>query len=107
LPSVAGLVFCFAKVRYRGLRKNAHRPIFTCALAKLFIARRHLLRCDVAQSVRLGHQWLGTPKTSHQNGAANPTLSLAAAMSMADIRSHSLFRPSLGFAVAQTRSLSA
>ena len=41
-------VFGFAKVRYRGLRKNAHRLIVTCALANLFIARRHLLRYDVA-----------------------------------------------------------
>jgi transposase, IS5 family len=37
-------VFGFAKVRYRGLKKNAHRLIVTCALANLFMARRHLLR---------------------------------------------------------------
>ena len=41
-------VFGFAKVRYRGLRKNAHRLRVACALANLFIARRHLLRCHVA-----------------------------------------------------------
>jgi IS5 family transposase len=41
-------VFGFAKVRYRGLRKNAHRLVVICALTNLFIARRHLLRCDVA-----------------------------------------------------------
>jgi IS5 family transposase len=34
-------VFSFAKVRYRGLKKNAHRLIVTCALANLFMARRH------------------------------------------------------------------
>ena len=47
-------VFGFAKslplartgVRYRGLHKNAHRLIVTCALANLFMARRHLLRCQ-------------------------------------------------------------
>ena len=39
-------VFGFAKVRYRGLNKNAHRLLVTCALANLFIARRHLLRCQ-------------------------------------------------------------
>jgi IS5 family transposase len=38
-------VFGFAKVRYRGLRKNAHRLLVTCALANLFIVRQHLLRC--------------------------------------------------------------
>src|SRR5262245_27704740 len=38
-------VFGFVKVRYRGLAKNAHRLVVTCALANLFIARRHLLRC--------------------------------------------------------------
>ena len=38
-------VFGFAKVRYRGLKKNAHRLLVTCALANLFMARRHLLRC--------------------------------------------------------------
>jgi IS5 family transposase len=37
-------VFGFAKVRYRGLKKNTHRLLITCALANLFIARRHLLR---------------------------------------------------------------
>jgi hypothetical protein len=30
-------------VRYRGLKKNAHRLLVICALANLFIARRHLL----------------------------------------------------------------
>jgi len=34
----------FAKVRYRGLAKNTHRLVVTCALANLFMARRHLLR---------------------------------------------------------------
>ncbi|MGH8351884.1 MAG: IS5 family transposase [Pseudomonas sp.] len=37
-------VFGFTKVRYRGLAKNAHRLFVTCALANLFMARRHLLR---------------------------------------------------------------
>jgi len=41
-------VFGFTKVRYRGLAKNAHRLIVTCALANLFMARRHLLRCREA-----------------------------------------------------------
>src|SRR6516164_9873674 len=38
----------FAKLRYRGLKKNTHRLLVTCALANLFIARRHLLRCQRA-----------------------------------------------------------
>jgi len=37
-------VFGFAKVRYRGLVKNAHRLFVTCALANLFTVRRSLLR---------------------------------------------------------------
>jgi transposase, IS5 family len=41
-------VFGFAKVRYRGLKKNAHRLIVTCALANLFIARHQLLRWQKA-----------------------------------------------------------
>src|SRR5215468_1641755 len=41
-------VFGFAKVRYRGLNKNLHRLLVTCALANLFIARRHLLCCQPA-----------------------------------------------------------
>jgi IS5 family transposase len=41
-------VFGFAKVRYRGLNKNAHRLIVACALANLFTARRYLLRCQGA-----------------------------------------------------------
>jgi transposase, IS5 family len=36
------------KVRYRGLKKNAHRLVATCALANLFIIRRQLLRFLVA-----------------------------------------------------------
>jgi transposase, IS5 family len=40
-------VFGFAKVRYRGLKKNTNRLLVTCALANLFMARRHLLRCAV------------------------------------------------------------
>ena len=39
-------VFGFAKVRYRGLNKNLHRLLVTCALANLFVARRDLLRCQ-------------------------------------------------------------
>ena len=41
-------VFGFVKVRYRGLAKPTYRLIVSCALANLFIARRHLLRGDVA-----------------------------------------------------------
>ena len=41
-------VFGFAKVRYRGLKKNLHRLLVTCALANLFMVRRHLLRCQGA-----------------------------------------------------------
>ena len=41
-------IFGFTKVRYRGLKKNAHRLLVTCALANLFMARRHLLRCQEA-----------------------------------------------------------
>jgi len=37
-------VFGFAKVRYRGIAKNANRLFVTCALANLFIARHHLGR---------------------------------------------------------------
>jgi IS5 family transposase len=41
-------VFGFAKVRYRGLKKNEHRLVVACALANLFMARRQLLRCKEA-----------------------------------------------------------
>jgi transposase, IS5 family len=41
-------VFGFAKVRYRGLNKNAHRLVVTCALANLFIVRRQLLQYQKA-----------------------------------------------------------
>jgi IS5 family transposase len=37
-------IFGFAKVRYRGLDKNATRLFVTCALANLYMARQHLLR---------------------------------------------------------------
>ncbi|MGH6823359.1 MAG: IS5 family transposase [Methylocella sp.] len=38
----------FARVRYRGLDNNAHRLFVTCALANLYMARRHLLRAQTA-----------------------------------------------------------
>jgi IS5 family transposase len=41
-------VFGFVKVCYRGLRKNANRLFVACALANLFLARRHLLRLQGA-----------------------------------------------------------
>jgi IS5 family transposase len=41
-------LFGFAKVRYRGLEKNAQRLFVTCALANLFMARRYLLRRQAA-----------------------------------------------------------
>ena len=41
-------VFGFAKVRYRGLKKNTHRLLVTCALANLFMVRRQLLGCQSA-----------------------------------------------------------
>ena len=42
-------VFGFAKVRYRGLEKNAHRLFVTCALANRFMVRHRLLRSHEAQ----------------------------------------------------------
>ena len=44
-------VFGFAKVRYRGLEKNAHRLFVTCALTNLFMVRHRLLRSQGAQCV--------------------------------------------------------
>ena len=41
-------IFGFAKVRYRGLAKNANRFFVTCALANLFVARRQLMRLQGA-----------------------------------------------------------
>ena len=35
-------VFGFARVRHRGLEKNAHRLSVTCGLANLFILRHRL-----------------------------------------------------------------
>ena len=37
-------IFGFAKTRYKGLEKNAHRLFVTCALANLYMVRRRLLR---------------------------------------------------------------
>jgi len=41
---VMKLKFGFVKVRYRGLKKNAHRLFATCALVNLFMVRKKLLR---------------------------------------------------------------
>ena len=37
-------IFGFAKTRYKGLEKNAHRLFVTCELAHLYMVRRQLLR---------------------------------------------------------------
>ncbi len=37
-------IFGFAKTRYRGLEKNAHRLFVTCALANLYLVRRRLMQ---------------------------------------------------------------
>ena len=42
------LQFGFVKVRYRGLKKNAHRLFVTCALVNLFVSRKRLLLAAVA-----------------------------------------------------------
>ena len=41
-------VFGFTKVCYRGLAKNRHRLVVACALANLFMARKHVLRLQGA-----------------------------------------------------------
>jgi len=41
-------IFGFAKVRYRGLKKNTNRVFTTCALVNLYMARRPLLRMQPA-----------------------------------------------------------
>lgn len=41
-------IFGFAKVRYRGMMKNANRFFVTCALANLFMVRRNLMRIQGA-----------------------------------------------------------
>jgi IS5 family transposase len=41
-------IFGFAKVRYRGMMKNANRFFVTCALANLFMVRRDLMRIQGA-----------------------------------------------------------
>ena len=41
--AVMKLKFGFAKVRYRGIEKNAHRLNVTAALTNLFLAKKHLL----------------------------------------------------------------
>ena len=40
---VLKLQFGFVKVRYRGLKKNAHRLFITCAWVNLFVSRKKLL----------------------------------------------------------------
>ena len=39
-------LFGFAKTRYRGLAKNTHRLLVTCALANLYMVRRQLLQLN-------------------------------------------------------------
>jgi transposase, IS5 family len=41
-------IFGFAKTRYKGLAKNAHRLFVTCALTNLYLMRRRLWRLSGA-----------------------------------------------------------
>jgi transposase, IS5 family len=41
-------IFGFAKTRYKGLAKNAHRLLVTCALTNLYLMRRRLWRLSEA-----------------------------------------------------------
>ncbi len=45
-------IFGFAKVSYRGLKKNGNRLFVVAALANLFMARRHLLSLQEARCVQ-------------------------------------------------------
>lgn len=45
-------IFKFDKVRYRGLLKNTHRLVVTCALTNLYLVRKSLMRLTQARSVR-------------------------------------------------------
>jgi IS5 family transposase len=45
-------IFGFAKVRYRGLKKNANRLFVTCALANLYRVRHELLRLQRERCVQ-------------------------------------------------------
>ena len=45
-------IFGFAKVSYRGLKKNGNRLFVVAALANLFMARRHLFRLQEARCVQ-------------------------------------------------------
>jgi len=57
-------VFGFAKVRYRGLKKNTHRLLVTCALANLFMARRQLLRARGVMCPQPGQRPCSSPNTA-------------------------------------------
>ena len=57
-------MFGFAKVRYRGLKKNTHRLLVTCALANLFMARRQLLRARGVMCPQPGQRPCSSPNTA-------------------------------------------
>ncbi len=44
---VMKLKFGFVKLRYRGLKKNAHQLFVICGLVNLFLSRKKLLTASV------------------------------------------------------------
>jgi len=52
-----------------------------CALANLFMAREHLLRC-YGEICRIDHRLLQIPQTPHQERHRHPILSLATEISV-------------------------
>ncbi len=69
-------IFGFTKVRYRGLKKKADRLLVTCALANLFMARRH--RCAARRpSAPAAGQHSPPPAQHGSKRRRHPTLSPA------------------------------
>ena len=65
-------VFGFAKVGYRGLKKNAHRLVVTCALANLSIDRRATIAIPGGVVPPICGNDTGDHEISPDNEAAKP-----------------------------------
>ena len=88
-------VFGFVKVRYRRIAKNANRLFVTCALANLFMARRHLFRAQGRSASCLGKTAQNKANRVRKTARFDENPQSCRSVRIRERQNRQLFRPSL------------
>jgi Transposase DDE domain len=89
-------VFGFTKLRYRGLKKNAHRLFTTCALANLSIVRDRLLRAQGRSSPKRSARPPHSSQVADINSTSPACRPMHRTVKKTDLLGAILIRPSPG-----------